>query len=185
MSRETIPDSESAAPAPENVASALDTDKARHAPRSRIRRISCLFAFFLFIFIGSVILYLLPWRIICNLGTPFVPVHASFSFRLFPEDLDRYQDLRYEEIFSSFPFYLIHDRRPKKTTSFFRDDYLAGSHHKTYPSPAYLDFNDPPRKTLWVVPEDTVVFEVPENIRSIASNALPGVPSTASSYRTR
>ena len=172
MSQETIPDSESAVPAPETLASAPDTDKARHASRSRIRRVSCLFAFFLFIFIGSVILYLLPWRIICNLGTPFVPVHANFSFRLFPEDLDRYQDLRYEEIFSSFPFYLIHDRRPKKTTSFFRDDYLAGPHHKPYPSPEYLHSGDPPRRTLWVVPEDTVELEVPEGVTHIGAKAF-------------
>ena len=81
--------------------------------RSKLRRISCMSFLFLAMFVGSVILYLLPWRIICNLGVPFVPVRARFSFRLFPEDLERYQDLRYEEIFSSFPFYLIHD--PSRT----------------------------------------------------------------------
>ena len=157
---------------PETVTPAPDTDGTRHEPRSRIRRISCLFVLFLSVFIGSMILYLMPWRIICNLGIPFVPVHARFDFRLFPADLERYQDLRYEEIFSSFPFYLIHDRRPKRTTSSFRDDYLAGPHHKPHPSPEYLDSNDPPRRTLRSVPEDTVEFKVPEGVTHIGAKAF-------------
>ena len=148
------------------------SDEPRPLRRSKLRRISCMSFLFLAMFVGSVILYLLPWRIICNLGVPFVPVRARFSFRLFPEDLERYQDLRYEEIFSSFPFYLIHDRRPKTTAWPFPDDYLAGPHHMPYPSPEYLDSGDPPRRTLWVVPEDTVEFEVPEGVAHIGAKAF-------------
>ena len=85
--------------------------KRKPFSRSRARHISCLSVLILLFFLSSVILYLLPWRIICNLGVPFVPIQSRFSLRLFPADLERYQDLRYEEIFSSFPFYLIHDRR--------------------------------------------------------------------------
>ena len=148
------------------------SDEPRPLRRSKLRRISCMSFLFLAMFVGSVILYLLPWRIICNLGVPFVPVRARFSFRLFPEDLERYQDLRYEEIFSSFPFYLIHDRRPKTTAWPFPDDYLAGPHHMPYPSPEYLDSGDPPRRTLWVVPENTVEFEVPEGVAHIGAKAF-------------
>ena len=145
--------------------------------RSAGRRISCFAVLFLLAFIGSVVLYLLPWRIIRNLNVPFIPIRSRFSMRLFPSDLERYQDLRYEEIFSSFPFYLIHDRRPSKMTTAAapwmafpsRDDYLSGSHHKPSSSPEYLDSGDPPRRTLWVVPEDTVEFEVPEGVAHIGA----------------
>ena len=160
-------------------ASDQEPGEKRKLSRSRARRISCLSVLVLLFFLGSVILYLLPWRIICNLDVPFIPVRARFSFRLFPSDLERYQDLRYEEIFSSFPFYLIHDRRPKKTTAAapwtaipVRDDYLSGSHHKPSSSPEYLDSSDPPRKTLWVVPENTVKFEVPEGVTHIGAKAF-------------
>ena len=163
----------------EQFESASESGGQRPSRRFGLRRISCLSFLFLAVLIGSVALYLLPWRIICNLDVPFVPVRARFSFRLFPVDLERYQDLRYEEIFSSFPFYLIHDRRPKKTiaaspwaTIPSRDDYLSGSHHKPSSSPEYLDSGDPPRKTLWVVPEDMVEFEVPEGVTHIGAKAF-------------
>ena len=77
-------------------ASDQEPGEKRKLARSRVRRISCVSVLILLFFLGSVILYLLPWRIICNLGVPFIPVHARFSFRLFPSDLERYQDLRYE-----------------------------------------------------------------------------------------
>jgi hypothetical protein len=129
---------------------------------------------FLAMFVGSVILYLLPWRIIRNLGVPFVPVRARFSFRLFPEDLERYQDLRYEEIFSSFPFYLIHDRRPKTTASSFPDNYFSDS-REPCSSPVYFTNEGSgvlSGKTLELVPWDTVEFEVPEGVAHIGAKAF-------------
>lgn len=142
--------------------------------RPGLRRISCMSFLFLAVLIGSVVLYLLPWRIICNLGVPFVPVHARFSFRLFPVDLERYQDLRYEEIFSSFPFYLIHDRRPKEMASSFPDNYFSTS-REPCSSPVYVTNEESDvlsGKTLQLVPWDTVEFEVPEGVTRIGPKAF-------------
>ncbi len=150
------------------------SDEPRSLHRFKLRRISCMSFLFLAMFIGSVVLYLLPWRIIRNIGVPFVPVRARFSFRLFPEDLERYQDLRYEEIFSSFPFYLIHDRRPKTTAWPFPDNYFSTS-REPCSSPVY-DTNEETDvlsgKTLQLVPWDTVDFEVPEGVTRIGPKAF-------------
>lgn len=150
------------------------SDEPRPLRRSKLRRISCMSFLFLAMFVGSVVLYLLPWRIIRNLGVPFVPVRARFSFRLFPEDLERYQDLRYEEIFSSFPFYLIHDRRPKTTASSFPDNYFSDS-REPCSSPVYFTNEGSgvlSGKTLELVPWDTVEFEVPEGVAHIGAKAF-------------
>ena len=169
-----MPQDKTSDSASESVAPAPESDETLHKRRSRIRRVSCLSVLLLLCFIGSVILYLLPWRIICNLGVPFVPVHARFSFRLFPEDLERYQDLRYEEIFSSFPFYLIHDRRPKTTASPFPDNYFSDS-REPCSSPVYLTGEESgilSGKILKLVPWDTVEFEVPEGVTHIGAKAF-------------
>ena len=158
----------------EQFESVSETGGKRPSHRSVLRRVSCLSILFLTVLIGSMVLYLLPWRVICNLGVPFVVYRSRFGGRLLPVNLDRYQDLRYEEIFSSFPFYLVHDRRPKKIAPPFPDNYFSTS-REPCSSPVYVTNEESDvlsGKTLQLVPWDTVEFEVPEGVTRIGPKAF-------------